>query len=81
MDEKLAPHDFVADFVWAGRAVFRRPGVALMSIATWTLPTILFNAAVRNKNPVEGVIAMVSACSLSDGSERNGIFFGSERRA
>jgi hypothetical protein len=40
IDEKLAPHVFVTDFVWAARAVFRQPSVALVSIALWVLPVL-----------------------------------------
>jgi len=41
VDEKLAPHDFVADFVWAAREVLRKPSVAIVSIALWTIPAVL----------------------------------------
>jgi hypothetical protein len=43
IDEKLAPRDFVSDFVWAVRAVFDQPIVALVSIAVWVLSMILQN--------------------------------------
>ena len=58
MDEKLAPHDFVADFVWAARTVLHKPSVALVSIAGWCLPPLFFMAAVRNRNPIVGLIAV-----------------------
>ncbi|HXU05840.1 MAG TPA: hypothetical protein VN903_33030 [Polyangia bacterium] len=38
LDEKLASHVFVTDFVWAARAIFAQPSVALVSIAFWVLP-------------------------------------------
>jgi hypothetical protein len=41
IDEKLGPGDFVGDFVWAARAVFAQPGVALVSIALWVLPVLV----------------------------------------
>jgi hypothetical protein len=41
LDEKLAPQDFVGDFVWAARAVFRQPSVAFVSIALWCLPELV----------------------------------------
>jgi hypothetical protein len=59
VDEKLAPHDFVADFVWAAREVFRKPGVALTSIAFWGIPSICFSIA-RYNNPLAGFIGVVS---------------------
>jgi hypothetical protein len=46
LDEKLAPRDFVTDFVWAARAVFDQPTVALVSIALWVLP-MLFSRVGR----------------------------------
>jgi hypothetical protein len=41
LDEKLAPQDFVGDFVWAARAVFSQPSVALMSVALWCIPAAI----------------------------------------
>jgi len=45
VDEKLAPREFVADFVWAVRAVFEQPSVALVSIAVWVLPLLLIRTS------------------------------------
>jgi hypothetical protein len=42
IDRKLAPHAFVTDFVWALRAVLHQPSVALVSIALWVLPVLVF---------------------------------------
>jgi hypothetical protein len=41
LDEKLAPQDFVGDFIWAARAVFSQPSVALLSIALWCIPVAI----------------------------------------
>jgi hypothetical protein len=41
IDERLAPRDFVTDFVWAVRSVFDQPSVAFVSIALWVLPTVV----------------------------------------
>jgi hypothetical protein len=38
LGEKLAPQEFVADLVWAARALGSQPTVALVSIAVWLLP-------------------------------------------
>jgi hypothetical protein len=58
VDEKLAPQDFVADFLWAARALLQKPSVALVSMAAWTLPTLLFAIARGNKNLLAGVIGI-----------------------
>jgi hypothetical protein len=41
LDEKLAPNDFVTDFVWAARAIINQPSVAVVSVALWSLPSVL----------------------------------------
>ena len=51
VDEKLAPHDFVADFVWAAREVLRKPSVAIVSIALWTIPAVLGVSAREQQSP------------------------------
>jgi hypothetical protein len=48
VDEKLAPQDFVADFIWAARAVFSQPSVALVSMALWCLSEIVFSGPHMN---------------------------------
>ena len=58
VDEKLAPHDFVADFVWAARTVLQKPSVALVSIAVWCLPALFLLVTFRTRNPLAGLIAM-----------------------
>ena len=47
IDGKLAPHAFVTDFVWAARAVLHQPSVALVSIAVWVLPRLVFREQKR----------------------------------
>ncbi|HLK88583.1 MAG TPA: hypothetical protein VKZ18_01740 [Polyangia bacterium] len=41
LDEKLAPREFVNDFVWAGRAVFSQPSLVLLSVALWCIPAAI----------------------------------------
>ena len=47
IDGKLAPNAFVTDFVWAARAVLYQPSVALVSIAVWVLPRLVFREQKR----------------------------------
>jgi hypothetical protein len=56
LDHKLAPQDFVADFVWAARAVFDQPSVALVSIALWGSPTVFVLASGHQKSPIAVLI-------------------------
>jgi hypothetical protein len=56
LDEKLAPQDFVTDFVWAGRAVLSQPSVAFVSIGLWLIP-IAFGPLVGKRS-----IVMALAC-------------------
>jgi hypothetical protein len=56
VDEKLAPHDFVADFVWAAREVFNKPSMVLVSVALWCVPAMFVRVA-REKNNV--ALAMI----------------------
>jgi hypothetical protein len=41
LDGKLAPEDFVADVVWAGRALLAQPGVLIISLIFWCVPNFL----------------------------------------
>jgi hypothetical protein len=41
LDEKLAPQEFVGDFVWAARAVLKQPQVAFVTIALWCSPFMM----------------------------------------
>ena len=58
IDEKLAPHDFVADFVWAAREVFRKPSVAVVSTALWWIPVLLGLGARSHKSPLRALIML-----------------------
>ncbi len=74
LDEKLAPQDFVTDFVWAARAVLRQPQVALVTIAFWCLPFTLQRPAVwRSPITVLACIFFLFAMCGWDGAER--LFF------
>jgi hypothetical protein len=62
IDEKLAPGDFVTDFVWAARAVFAQPSVLVVSIGLWVLPMLL-----PSGNAFEGhfLLAAAAVCLFS----------------
>ena len=60
VDEKLAPHDFVADFVWAAREVLRKPSVAIVSIALWTIPAVLGVSAREQQSPLTTMITLAA---------------------
>jgi hypothetical protein len=77
LDEKLAPQDFVTDFVWAARAVFSQPSVALVSIALWCFPTVFARLAPRSN--VMALVYLVAVLFMLgwDGIER--IFFLAHR--
>jgi len=64
VDEKLAPHDFVADFVWAGREVLRKPSVALVSILIWSAPGFLTTAIRASRNPIALAVSAVVVLGL-----------------
>jgi hypothetical protein len=74
LDEKLAPQDFVTDFVWAARAVLRQPQVAFVTIAFWCLPFILQRPAVW-RSPIIALGCCFSLLAMLgwDGAER--LFF------
>ena len=61
LDDKLAPDNFVADFVWAARAILSQPSVALVSIALWCLPSVLFLRTGQSQKPLVLVVALVLA--------------------
>jgi hypothetical protein len=50
-DEKLAPREFVTDFLWATRTVFDHPSVALFSIALWVIPVLVNRTALQARHP------------------------------
>jgi hypothetical protein len=58
MDDKLAPYDFVADFVWAARVSLQQPSVALVSIVVWCFLEFFFAVALHNKNPIAVLLAI-----------------------
>jgi hypothetical protein len=78
LDEKLAPQDFVTDFVWAARAVFRQPSVALVSIALWCFPP-LFSHLESRRSGVTVLVCLVTVLFMLgwDGIER--MFFLAHR--
>jgi hypothetical protein len=45
LDEKLAPQEFVTDFVWAARAIFSQPSVLLATLALWCLHGVAVSVA------------------------------------
>jgi hypothetical protein len=61
LDERLAPDDFVADFVWAGRAALDTPGVVLISILFWCVPSALILLSTRHPN----LVAPLVGCGLT----------------
>lgn len=64
LDEKLAPQDFVADFVWAARAVLSQPVVALGAIAIWWLPIAL---PLLSRRPIVAMLVCVAALAFDTG--------------
>lgn len=78
LDEKLAPQDFVTDFVWAARAVLRQPSVALVSIALWCFP-IVFTHIAPKRSSVMALVYLVAVLFMLgwDGIER--MFFLAHR--
>jgi len=75
LDEKLAPQDFVADFVWAARAVLKQPQVALVTIALWCSPFLLLVGSPRTAK-IAAVLASIFVLFLMcgwNGAER--LFF------
>jgi len=66
VDEKLAPHDFVADFVWAGREVLRKPGVAVVSVLYWSGSAVFTPLMARQaKNPLALLVGAIVAMTIS----------------
>jgi hypothetical protein len=61
VDEKLAPHDFVADFVWAGREVLRKPSMAVVSVVLWGLPAALGAVSRVHRNPLLTLVGFALA--------------------
>lgn len=78
LDDKLAPQEFVTDFIWAARAIRSQPSVALVSIALWWS-----SIAVRALGPRLGGVTMLAYLGIVpfmlgwDGIER--IFFLARR--
>ncbi len=65
LDERLAPQDFVSDFVWAARAVLNQPSVALVSIILWCLPTAMF--VFTPQGSTAGVLVLLGVCLFLSG--------------
>jgi hypothetical protein len=79
IDDKLAPHDFVADFVWAARAVLSQPSIAVVSIVLWCLPIVLRLLVPRDRSIMilGSLLFLVLFCLGWLGAERE--FFRSRR--
>jgi hypothetical protein len=80
LDDKLAAHDFVTDFVWAARAVRSQPGVAVVSILLGCLLTLSASKG-RPFRATDVVLLAVFVYSLGwDGVERMFFLYRREGR-
>jgi hypothetical protein len=78
LDERLAPHEFVSDLVWAARAIWSQPSVAFVSVALWLFPILYIRLALGRSNAMALIFVGVIPFLLGwNGIER--IFFLARR--